>query len=179
MIQLSSLMWTAAIFFAIIGFMRGWNRELISTAGIVLALFTVFQFDSLFRGLFFSSLPRDQVFLIEGGFFIIVVFIIYQAREFDFTGRGQRSDDESWQEGLLGGMVGFINGYLITGSLWYLLDINEYPLTQFVTAPSVTSPSAQSINWIPIVLVGGGTSGTGDLLAVGVIALLFFVLVIL
>ena len=74
-------------------------------------------------------------------------------------------------------MMGFINGYLIGGALWYLLDINEYPLAQFVTAPSLNSPSALSLNWMPLVLIGGGASGTGDILAVAVIFFLFIVVV--
>lgn len=175
MIQLSSLMWTVAIFFALIGFLRGWNRELVATAGIVLALFTVFQFDSFLRGVLLATFARDQVFIIQAGFFGVVVFTIYQAREF----RDSRRGDPNVQSGVLGGLVGFLNGYLISGSVWYLLDINEYPLAQFVTAPSPASPSAASLNWIPLVLLGGGTSGTGDILTVAVIILLFFVIVVL
>ena len=175
MIQLSSLMWATAIFFAMIGFLRGWNRELIAAAGILLALFTVFQFDGLLRATIFQALPREQIFLIQAGFFIAIVFTVYQAREI----AGDRRDNDSLQESILGGLVGFLNGYLITGSLWYLLDINEYPLTQFIVAPSPASPSAQPINWTPLVLISGSTSGTGDLLAVGVIVLLFLVLVVL
>jgi hypothetical protein len=177
MIQLSSLMWTCAIFFAFVGFLRGWNRELVATAGIVLALFTVFQVDPILRGIFFVSLPREQLFLLELVFFLAVVFVIYQSRELSGGARRGGADD-NWQTGILGGIVGFLNGYLISGSLWYLLDINEYPFSQFVTAPGVASPSAQSINSIPLVIIGGGASGTGDLLAIGVIALLFIVLLV-
>ena len=35
-------MWTMALFFAFIGFLRGWNRELVATAGIILGLFALF-----------------------------------------------------------------------------------------------------------------------------------------
>ena len=58
MIQLSAVMWTMAIFFAIIGFLRGWNREVIATAGIILGLFALFQFDSLIRGVLLANVPN-------------------------------------------------------------------------------------------------------------------------
>lgn len=175
MIEIYSFMWACAIFFAIFGFLRGWNKELVASAGLVLALFTIFQFDGLLRSTIFLSLPRDQIFLLEAGFFIVVAFVVYQARD---IGGAERRDDNDWQAGFLGAAIGFFNGYLIGGSIWYFLDINEYPLPQFITAPTVGTPSAENIGAIPLVLLGGGASGTGDLLAVGVIVLLFIVLIV-
>jgi len=174
-IQLSSLMWTLGIFFAIIGFLRGWVKELVATAGLVLALFTIFQFDGLLRGTVFVTLPRSQIFLLQMGFFFAVAFIVYQTQD---IGGAERRDERDIQAGLIGTVIGFLNGYLIGGSLWYFLDINEYPLEQFVIAPAADSASAQSVNLIPLVLLGGGASGTGDLLAIGVIILLFLVLIV-
>jgi hypothetical protein len=176
MIQLYSLMWVFALVFAFVGFLRGWNQELVATAGLLLALFAILQFDGMLRGTLFFTLPRDQIFLIEAGLFLGVTFFVYQAR--DIRG-AQRRSQTNLGAGLLGALAGFVNGYLIGGGLWYLLDINEYPLSQFVTAPTLTSPSAQNINLMPLVLIGGGTSGTGDLLAVLVIVFLFIVVVVL
>ncbi len=105
-----------------------------------------------------------------------ITALVYQQRE---TRGVQRRAERNLGAGILGAVVGFINGYILGGSIWYLLDINEYPLQQFVTAPALNSPSAQNINAIPLVLIGGGTSGTGDLLAVLVILLLFIVFVVM
>lgn len=174
MIQLSSLMWVSALFFGMIGYLRGWNRELVATSGITLVMFAIFQFDSILRGTVFLLLPRDQVFLIQATAFLAVVYFVYQADE--LAGATRRSGS-NLQSGFLGALAGAFNGYLIIGALWYFLDINEYPLTQFVTAPGPNSPGAQSIGLMPLVLIGGGAGGTGDLLAVLVVALLFFVLV--
>ena len=89
MIQLSAMLWTLALFFAIIGFLRGWNKELISLAGIVLGLFPLFQFDSLIRGTLLVNVSRDQVFLVQSGVFIAIVFFAYQTRTI-FGGDGDR-----------------------------------------------------------------------------------------
>lgn len=176
MITLFSLMWVFALFFAFLGFLRGWNQELVATAGILLGLFAILQFDGLLRGTLFFTLPRDQIFLIEAGVFGAIVFIVYQARE--VRGARRRTQD-NWQSAILGVMMGFFNGYLVGGGLWYLLDINEYPLSQFITAPALNSPSATSLNLMPLMLIGGGASGTGDLLAVVVIFFLFLVVVVI
>ncbi len=63
MIELSAVLVMMAVFFAFIGFLRGWNKEIISTAGIVLGLFALFQFDTILRGTLLANVSRDQVFL--------------------------------------------------------------------------------------------------------------------
>lgn len=182
MIQLSALLWTLAIFFAIIGFLRGWNKELISLAGIILGLFALFQFDSFIRGTLLVNVNRDQVFLVQAGIFIVIVFFAYQNRSIfggDTDRRPGREGRDNLQESILGAILGFVNGYLIWGSLWYFMDINEYPLAPNIVAPSPGSPSDQARSLLPLVLLGGGPTGNGDLLAVAVIILFIIVLVLI
>ncbi len=177
MIQLSAVMVLMAVFFGLIGFLRGWNKELISTAGIVLGLFALYQFDALLRGTLLAGVNRDQVFFVQALIFIVIVYFAYQQRAImgDDVRRAREGRDRL-QEGILGGIVGFVNGYLIWGSLWYFMDINEYPFAPYIIAPSPGSPSDQARNLLPLVLLGGGT---GDLLAVAVIILFVIVLVLI
>ena len=190
MIQLVTLMWTMALFFAIIGFLRGWNKELISTAGIILGLFALFQFDTLLRGTLLAGLPTDQVFYVQCGIFIVIVFFAYQTRGFrpERSGEERRREREGGpggigrdhlQSSVLGALVGFLNGYLIWGSIWYFLDINQYPLAPYVIAPSAGSPSDQARNILPLVILGGGVNGSGDLLSLAVIVLFLVVLIMI
>lgn len=173
MVELYSMMWIVGAFTALIGFLRGWNQEILVTAAVVLAAFVLFQFDSLLRGTLLAAFPRDQVFLIQAGLFMTVVYLAYK-QKFDF---GVPREREGIQSGILGGIVGFINGYLIMGMLWYYLDINEYPLAPLITAPLPNSPSAQALSAMPLVVLSGGVTGTGDFLALVVIGL--FLLIIL
>ncbi len=174
MIQLSSLLWVAAIFFAIIGFMRGWNQEVLALAGVVLGFFFLFQFDSVFRGILLSNLSREQAFMVQSGLFIAIVFVAYR-----MPAARSRPGDSRLQTGILGGIVGFVNGYLISGTLWYFLDINEYPLSPLVIAPAANSPSVQTLNSMPILLLGGGVGTSGDVLAVIVLVLFLLVLFVI
>jgi hypothetical protein len=177
MIQFYSLMWVAAFFFAIMGYLRGWNRELLAAAGIVLTMFAIFQFDAFLRVSVYALLPREQVFLLQTFIFVAVVWLVYQASDGRSGRRSAPAQSETMQTSFLGVLAGAFNGYLIVGTLWYFLDINEYPFSQWLVAPSPGSPSAQNLGLMPLMLVGGGSGGSGDLLALGVIALLFFVLV--
>ena len=178
MIQLVGVMWMMAIFFAIIGFLRGVNKEVISMSGIILGLFALFQFDQYIRGTLLTNVPLPQVFLFQAGLFIAVVFFAYQTRALGI-GDGGNDGRDNLQSSVLGGILGFVNGYLIWGSLWYFMDINQYPLAPYVIAPSEGSPSDQALAMLPLVILGGGPGGTGDFLAIAVILLFFIVLVVI
>lgn len=171
MIELISLVWVFAVLTAIVGFLRGWNREIIVTAGVFLAMFALFQFDSLLRGALYVNFSSDQVFLLQLLVFLLVVYVSYQTNTTDDR------DNVRWQNGLLGALVGFFNGYLIMGTVWYLLDINEYPVGGIIQAPSVGSPSYDAIQSLPITILSGGAAGSGEFLAVIVIALFLFVII--
>lgn len=174
MISLASLMWATAIFFAFMGALRGWNRELVGTAGIILGVFAIFQFDSLLRGTLYILMSNDQIFGVQLIIFLGIVFMAYRSQGIvDSTDKRGRI-----QSGILGTIVGFANGYFVAGSIWYFLDINLYPFPQFVTAPAPGSVGFQAIDSMPIVLLGGGLAGNGDLLAVAVIVLLAIVIMI-
>ncbi len=178
MIELSAVLVVMTLFFGFIGYLRGWSKELISLAGIILGLFALFQFDNFLRGTILRGVALDQVFLIQAGIFIIVVFFAYQTRALG-GGEGRRAARSNLQEGVLGAIVGLINGYLIWGSLWYFMDINNYPLAPAIIAPAPGSPSDQALQWLPLVVLGGGVTGSGDLLAVAVIVLFLFVLIVI
>ncbi len=164
-------MWIFAAFAAVLGFLRGWNREIVVTAAAVLGMFLMFQFDSLLRGTLLVVFPRDQAFFIQAGLFMLLIYTAYQNRSFNLRAR------TSTTSGILGGLVGFLNGYLVAGTLWYFLDINEYPLDPLIMAPAANSPSAQALPTMPMVVLSGGVTGSGDFLAIVVIGLLMLVIV--
>lgn len=162
-------MWILAFFLGLFGFLRGWNREVVVLAAILLSMFVLFQFDWLIRGTLLLAFSHTQAFIIQAGIFLTVVFFAYRNRTMLAA---QRSQERGFQAGILGGLVGFANGYLVGGALWYFLDINEYPLAPYVLAPSQNAPAADSLSAIPMVFMSGGVAGSGDTLFVGVLILL-------
>ncbi len=176
MVQLYSLMWILAAFFAIIGFMRGWNREVIATAGVLLGMFALFQFDPLLRGSLLLSFPREQAFLLQIAAFMLMVFFSYRST---FVVGEQRKGGNNLQDGILGALVGGFNGYLIGGALWFFMDVNEYPLSPYILSPTPNSPSERFINSMPLVFLSGGVGGSGEFLLIFVVILFLIALIVL
>lgn len=191
MIQLSAVLWAGAILFAFVGFSRGLSKEMISLSGIILGLFALHQYDDLVRGVLLANLPADQKFYVQSAIFILIVFFAYQTRAFVGTDAarvrtsGSPEGRDNLQASVLGGIIGFINGYLILGTIWYFLDINRlpngnlYPLDPYIVAPVSGSPSAEAVSTLPLYVLAGGPSGSGDLLALAVIILFLIVLVVI
>jgi uncharacterized membrane protein required for colicin V production len=133
MISLFALFWIFVFMFAMIGAVRGWNKEVIAMAGLILALFTINLFGfTLVRllGGVVSGTGQDAAlagmraqFIVLGGIFIVIAFFSYQGA---VLVRSRLSTRERVQDRLLGLIFGGLNGYLLVGTLWSLL---EYRIT--------------------------------------------------
>ena len=169
MIQLSSFLWFCIILFALIGYLRGFDKEAIALSGIILALFTIVQFEGFFEQLG-ADAGLSQIFWLKALFLGAVAFFAYQTPPDRFVqGRSAR---DSWQERLLGGFLGGFNGYLLFGSLWYFMDQLQYPLSPNVTTPPVESSSANMVDILPLVWMQ-----QGNLLTLIVIGLFIFIII--
>ncbi len=148
---------------AVVGAMRGWAKELINTFGIVLALFL---YDLLVNQIPFTRQMLDQittanptsgqetVFFVLAGMFLLVVLFSYlgpvAARV--SGGRLQVKARETMQDALLGLLIGVVNGYLIVGTLWFFLEITNYPFPPTVlTRPVAGTTSAAFVQYLPLV----------------------------
>jgi hypothetical protein len=106
---------------------------------------------------------------------VVITFFAYQtpgtaARLSE--GRMWSSRREGLQERLLGLVIGAVNGYLVFGSIWYYLDVTQYPLSPYITAPVPGSASAAMVSALPLVFLV-----QGNLLTVLVIVLFLFVII--
>lgn len=125
-------------FFALIGTLRGWTREVIATAGLILSLFTLNQFGFFLVGLLGATadaiaqgadpIPiRRQQFYILMTIHLIITFFSYQGPALAGARFGERLRiRDSLQDKVLGAIIGALNGYLIIGTLWAFL---EYQIT--------------------------------------------------
>jgi uncharacterized membrane protein required for colicin V production len=134
MISLGTLFWLMVAFFALIGTLRGWTREIITTSGLVLSLFALNQFGYFLISLLgaaadVTTTPVDTMSIRRQQFYIlttvhlVIAFFSYQGPAL----AGRRLGDrlrvrDSLQDKVLGGIVGAVNGYLIIGTLWTFLE---------------------------------------------------------
>jgi hypothetical protein len=175
MMELSSFMILMIGMFGVIGFMRGWTKELIATAGIVLALFTLKQLETLVVDPLTDG-KQDSKFYLQSAILIALAFLAYHTPPERLARAGRRvSNREGVQDGILGTLVGMLNGYLLIGSLWWYMDNLEYPLSPHILPVAPGSASAQ---WVDILPLSWLLGGDGGLLSLLMIALFVFVITV-
>lgn len=129
MISLTAFFWIMVMFFALIGSMRGWTKEVIATSGLILSLFAINQFGPYFTslmgggGTIDTDAIRRQVFYLFTGIHLVIAFFSYQGPAFAGSRLAERLRvRDSLQDKLMGLLVGGVNGYLIIGAILAFLE---------------------------------------------------------
>lgn len=139
MLSLGTLFWLMILFFAIIGSLRGWTREVIATSGLILSLFAINQFGNLFLGFVPTgggTPPERQRFYYLAILHLVIAFFSYQGPAFAGSRFGERLRvRDNFQDKLLGLIVGALNGYLIVGSLWSFLEYRVQATGEWLRLP--------------------------------------------
>jgi hypothetical protein len=179
-------------FFALIGMVRGFLKELGVTIVLIATLFGLDRLiplteqlmrDGKLEAIGLKPLtgnaqvdrPEDlTLMIIFQAIMILAVFIAYQGETLAYEGTNPRFP----MGPLLSFLVGAVNGYLISGTLWWILDHYQYPVSSTVIQLPLT-PLAQSIvnnKLLPLDLLGGGTQSVDSL---GLLPVILVVLIIL
>ncbi|MCY3935333.1 MAG: CvpA family protein [Chloroflexi bacterium] len=181
MIDLRILILLAVFVFVYIGSRRGFSLELISSAGILLAMFALHQFDALIRNELLSGGSAGLHLLVQVLLFTGIVSAAYHTRAVIGSRlwarvTGERLNQRSqFQEGILGGLIGAVNGYLISGSVWYYIHMNDYPLW----AEGAINVNPEWTQWLPHYLLVGGPTGSGDVFTLMVVGAFLIVLIVI
>ena len=149
MVSLDVIFWGFTILFALIGATRGWAKELIVLFSVILGLFilTVLEKFVPFVQALILSAPLT-LFWIRIGLLSILVFFGYQTPNIaKMSNMGTRLDREKVQDSLLGLFIGFINGFLIVGSMWYFMHLANYPYS-IIKAPDAVM-GANALRLVP------------------------------
>ncbi len=162
MMELSYFLQMCIFFFAVMGYLRGFYREFVGLAGILLGLFVLTEFDSALD-LLIGGAGARQRFLADAAILIALAFFAYEQAPTRFAPRAYRRargvnlpGANSWQERTLGAVIGGFNGYLVVGSLWYFMDQLEYPLEPLFMQPFVGTESANFVSLLPLVWLQQG-----------------------
>lgn len=127
MVSMDVLLWLLVAMFALIGFLRGWAKELLVCVAAILSLFISMVLQT------FVPFIRDNIIASHGmpsfwlriGILAVLVFFGYQTPNISKLASNNRFVRDKLQDILLGTFLGAINGYLIWGSVWYyIIDVN-------------------------------------------------------
>ena len=123
-LSLPFLFWSAVFLFGFIGFRRGWQKEVVVTAAASsgLLLITLLDGVSFWTELLAAIQPATSFWLHTSAFLLLLFF------SYDFDpGERLRLRYQSFEEKLLGMLVGSVNGYLIIGSILFFVHDAGYP----------------------------------------------------
>jgi hypothetical protein len=163
MMELSFFLQMCVIFFAVMGYLRGLYKEFVGLAGLILTLWMITQFGWIVDFLI-GGAGAGQRFIVDAILFLIMVFFAYQQAPTAFAPRNYRTRGgtaripgaEGWQMRFLGAVFGGVNGYVVVGTLWYMMDQLEYPLTSLFSQPALDSGSADFVSNLPLVWLQSG-----------------------
>lgn len=140
--------------FGVVGGMRGWAKEILVLFSMVLALFLntiIVQFVPGVEETLAAQAQRSQLF-VRSAFFLLLAFFGYESPAFSSI-LGGKARRERLQDTLLGIVLGLVNGYLLIGTLWYYMDVAQYPFGG-ITAPEAGSLAENYLKFLPPVLIG-------------------------
>lgn len=141
MISLQVLFWMYVVLFALIGAMRGWAKEILVSAGVVVALFVVTVIEN-YIPIISESLTPQSTFWVRIGVLGILTFFGYQGPNLRRLIESGRFVRDRFEDILLGGFLGAVNGYLIFGSAWFFLHEAGYPF-DWISAPDPITEAGQ------------------------------------
>ncbi len=144
MVYLNFIFFCFVILFAVIGAMRGWAKEMMVTASVVLGLFIITVLETYVTGLTqtFAEPGSTGQFWMRVAIIGILAFFGYQTPNLPKLG-GDRFARERLQDSLLGVVLGALNGYLIVGSIWYFLAQANYQAIAYIIPPDATTAQGQ------------------------------------
>ena len=133
MIPIETVFWMFVVVFAAIGFVRGWAREVLVTASVILAYFVMYvmlSFEFVSRFLTAGQVPDSGVITTQQFWFqtIVLLVMIFFGYETPSIPRlaGNRFKRDNFRDSALGLFVGGFNGYFVLGSLWYFMGQVNY-----------------------------------------------------
>jgi hypothetical protein len=171
------------VIFGFVGAMRGWVREVIVTASLVLSLFVLNQLGDKWNGVVsgFAAQHSTEQWLLRSAPILIIAFFGYLGpavvrNRFDQTPRGRV------EQGLLAFIVGLMNGYIMFSTLLFIAwraGILDNPLaTGANQSPLFTAPAG---GWGEFFFIKSAAIAVlqGSTLVIVLIAMFLFLIVVI
>ena len=156
MMSIVYVFWMYVILFGLVGWMRGWAKELLVSFSVILAL----ALNHVLRRYIplAQNLPETDVslFWVRTIILLVLVYFGYQT-VVSIPHLASRATRERLQDSLFGAFLGGINGYLVAGTILYYMYIAGYPFPKVVSPPSdpaIVNTVNQMMLYMPPQLLG-------------------------
>lgn len=134
MMSIIYVFWMYVILFAVIGAMRGWAKELLVSFSVVLSLalnHVLRKYIPLASGM---AETDPSLFWVRTIILLVLVYFGYQTVA-SIPHLASRATRERLQDTLFGAILGGLNGYLISGSILYYINVANYPFQNVISKP--------------------------------------------
>ena len=135
MMSIVYVFWMYVFLFAIIGWMRGWAKELLVAFSVILAL----ALNHVIRRYIplAANLPETDptLFYVRVIVLLVLVYFGYQT-VISIPHLAAKGRSEKLQDTLFGAFLGGLNGYLVAGSILYYVHIADYAVQKMITKPT-------------------------------------------
>jgi len=141
MMSIIYVFWMYVILFGMIGWLRGWVKELIVAFSVITALAAnsiLRQYLPIISNL---DIKSPELFWIRASVLVALTFFGYQTVGI-VPHLASKANRERLVEALFGMVLGAINGYLIAGTILFYIDQAGYPFKDVISAPSGSLVSA-------------------------------------
>ena len=123
------------IFFGIIGAARGWAKEVLVIASVILALAAITLLADLLN---LDALVNNPIIWYWISVFILTILGIfgYQSPKMQRIARATEKRAQIGEK-LLGFMMGMVSGYFVIGTYWYFSEAANYPwINEYIRPPA-------------------------------------------
>jgi uncharacterized membrane protein len=125
------------IFFGIIGASRGWAKEVLVIASVVLALAAITLLEDLLN---LDEIVNNNTIWYWIRMLILIVLVIfgYQSPKMQRIARATEKRAQIGER-ILGLLMGMVSGYFVVGTAWYFSEAANYPLINEYIRPPATN----------------------------------------
>lgn len=149
MISLSVLFWMYIVLFAMIGATRGWAKEILVISSVILALFLITIMEA-FIPFFRDNVTTESSFWVRMAVLLVITFFGYQSPNLPQLVESRKFIRDRFEDILLGGFLGGLNGYMIFGTAWYFLIQANYPFNWILPPDQLTETGRNAFGLIEI-----------------------------
>ena len=135
MMSIIYVFWMYVLLFAIIGWMRGWAKELLVSFSVILSLalnHVIRRYIPLAANLADTDV---SLFWVRTIILLVLVYFGYQT-VISIPHLAAKGRTEKLQDTLFGAFLGGLNGYLVAGSVLYYINVANYPFPEVITRPT-------------------------------------------
>lgn len=158
MVPIEVVVVIVALILGVVGLTRGPIKELITTSGLLMAMFALAEFGPLMVQVLKIKKPQSALIFHFVVFLFFAYFAYHEPAIVGVTRRGGRifARVGGVARTALGGLlIGLLNGYLVAGNLWYYLNLYGYPLPMGIIDPTLSGKATAAINYLPPNLIKG------------------------